>query len=99
VKYRTNGERVFMMTMATFWHLISWSAIFCFVLWLVRPEWEAELILNRGVLAGIIVSGVICIPLWCFLILGMLSKWRARRQQEYIDRKCNELDLEDDDAR
>ena len=86
---RTNGERIFMMALATFWHLISWSAIFCFVLWLVRPEWEAELLLNRGCLAGAIVSGLICVPLWSFLLIGMVSNWRERRHQEYIRKKLN----------
>jgi hypothetical protein len=95
---RTNGERIFMMAIATGAHLVSWSTIFCFILWLVRPEWGAEAIINRGCLAGAIVSGVICIPLWCFLIIGMVSMWREHRQQAFIARKLNELDLEDDDA-
>jgi hypothetical protein len=94
----TGSERIFMLTLATGGHLVSWSVVLCLLLWLVRPEMGRDWIVTRGCTFGAIIAGVICVPLWCLMFLSMLSNWNDRRRQAYIDKKLRELDLEDDDA-
>ena len=91
----TPGEAIFRMVMVTGGHLVTWCAVLSGIIWLVRPEQGAEQILNRGCMAGAIVTGVLVAIPWWITLMEILAAWSTMRQRRRIEKAVNRLDLED----
>jgi len=83
------SEGVFRMILASLGHVIGWPLTIVVILWIARPEMGAEWILHRSMVAGLIIAGVILIPLWLLFICSLLdlgwSNWKHKRMKKILD--------------